>query len=75
MTTVTQDLLKTIIHNYPIVPSWLVHCAGRTACLSGGQRLRELKSKGIAYTYHHHKYDFSCTPLLIIYSLLKESEK
>ena len=72
--TVTVSLLKTIIAHYPEIPSHLVHSAGRTACLSGAQRLRELKKAGVIYTYKDHKYFFDQTPPLILYSLLKERE-
>ena len=72
--TVTISLLKTIIANYPEIPSHLVHSAGMDYCLSGGQRLRELKKAGVIYTYKDHKYNFADTPPLILYSLLKERE-
>jgi hypothetical protein len=52
--TVTRDLIKTIIDNYPVVPSYLIHNAGRSACLSGARRLRDLKKKGVVYTYRSH---------------------
>ena len=72
--TVTVSLLKTIIAHYPIVKSHLIHSAGREFCLSGAQRLRELKQQGVIYDYKDHQYDFSMTPPLILYSLLKERE-
>ena len=61
---VTISLLKTIINYYPIVPSHLIHSAGRRYVLSGGQRLRALRQKypfSMAYTYGDHKYDFTST--------------
>lgn len=73
--TVTISLLRTIIENYPVIPSHMIHHAGREgACLSGGQRLRELKKVGVMYSYKEHKYDFSQTEPLILWSILKEKE-
>ena len=74
--TVTQELLKTIINNYPCVPSNLIHSAGMDYCLSGGQRLRDLKKQGICYTYKDKKYDFSDTskPFLEILLILNRSK-
>jgi hypothetical protein len=74
-TSVKIDLLKTIIDYYPIVPSHIIHNAGREKCLSGSQRLRELKKKGVIYKYQDHKYFFNATPFLVLYGILKELEK
>lgn len=57
--TVTTDLLQTILSNYPVVPSHLIHSAGRKTCLSGAQRLRDLRrDHGIRYSYKGHEYIF-----------------
>jgi len=69
--TITKDLIRIILQNYPEVPSHLIHCAGRDACLSGSQRLRELKKKGVMYEYRDHVYNFEQTPPLILYELLR----
>uniref|UniRef100_A0A6H1ZAQ5 Uncharacterized protein n=1 Tax=viral metagenome TaxID=1070528 RepID=A0A6H1ZAQ5_9ZZZZ len=73
-TTVTNDLLRTILNHYPIVPSHLIHSAGRSFCLSGDRRLRELSKKGVIYTYKKHQYDFTETPPLILRSLIQKEE-
>jgi hypothetical protein len=70
--SVTTSLLRTILAHYPTVPSYLIHCAGRRFCLSGGQRLRDLKKKGLRYIYEDHKYTF-LTPKQTIEDLLMES--
>lgn len=70
--SVKIDLLKTIIAHYPVVSSILVHSAGREKCLSGSQRLRELKQKGLMYSYKDHEYNFEQTPPLIIHGMLRE---
>jgi len=74
-TSVKIDLLRTIIANYPVIPSILIHRAGREKCLSGSQRLRELKKKGVIYKYENHEYIFNATPPLILYGILRELEK
>lgn len=57
--TVTTDLLNTILNNYPVVPSHLIHRPGKETCLSGAQRLRDLKrDHGIKYSYKGHEYTF-----------------
>lgn len=73
--TVTTSLLRTIIEHWPDVPSHLIHSAGREYCLSGGQRLRQLKKEyqDIDYIYQSHNYHFR-TPLLILQWILKEKE-
>ena len=73
--TVTIDLLKTIINHYPTVPSHIIHSAGREYCLSGARRLRDLKGKGLIYSYKNHKYNFEQTPPLVLYGILGELEK
>ena len=70
--TVTNDLIITILNNYPLVPSHLIHSAGRQFTLSGARRLRELTTKGVIYTYKKHQYDFTETPPLILRSLIKK---
>ena len=69
--TITKDLIRTILQNYPEVPSHLIHKAGRDFCLSGSQRLRDLKKKGVLYSYRDHVYNFAETPPLILYGLLR----
>jgi hypothetical protein len=69
--TVTQDLINVIIANWPEVPSYLIHSAGRQYCLSGAKRLRDLKKKGLIYTYKNHRYYFNDSPPLFIHGLLK----
>lgn len=75
---VTISLLKTIINYYPVVPSHLIHSAGRRYVLSGGQRLRALRQQhpfSMAYTYSDHKYDFRLAGKAAIKYVLKEEMK
>jgi hypothetical protein len=74
-TSVKIDLLRTIINHYPVVPSHLIHRAGREYCLSGDRRLRELKKNGVVYKYQNHEYFFNATPPLILYEILRELER
>lgn len=58
---VVISLLKTIIKHYPVVPSYLIHSAGREKCLSGATRLRELRQTyfhSIMYQCKDHHYFF-----------------
>ena len=68
MKTVTEHLLETIIKNYPVVPSYLIHSAGMKYCISGGRRLRDLKIKGLQYTYKDHKY-YIKSPMVLLLTL------
>ncbi len=73
---VTISLLKTIVRNYPSIPSHLIHSAGREHCLSGGQRLRELVSKyGHLYTYSDHKYSITWSKVAMRNLLMCEKIK
>ena len=74
---VTISLLKTIIRNYPVVPSHLIHSAGRYHCLSGGQRLRDLRKWHcdiLRYSYGGNKYFFNATPKSYLKDILKFEE-
>lgn len=75
---VTISLLKTIINYYPIVPSHLIHSAGRRYCLSGGQRLRALRQKypqSLYYNYADHKYHFAPENKIAVKFLLQMEMK
>uniref|UniRef100_A0A6M3L836 Uncharacterized protein n=2 Tax=viral metagenome TaxID=1070528 RepID=A0A6M3L836_9ZZZZ len=70
--TVKIDLIKVIIAHWPTVHSHVIHSAGRDYCISGSQRLRELRKKyKFAYTYGDHKYYFWFTPLKEFQEILK----
>jgi len=69
--TIKQSLIKTIISNYPVLASHLVHSAGGRFTVSGDRRLRELKQQGVTYTYNKHQYNFLSTPKRHLKQLLK----
>ena len=72
--SITYHLIGTILRNYPVVKSWLIHCAGQLHCLSGDRCLRRLRAEhGIMYKYIKETkcYSFRMTPKKLFNSLLK----
>ena len=75
--SITWYLIGAILRWYPVVPSWIISCAGILHCHSADRNLRHLRAKhGVEYKYNPDtkQYSFRMTPKRLFESLLREAK-